>query len=202
MADVPVYNGLTDEWHPTQMLADFLTCASTCDKPLHEVAYCFMGDGRFNMGRSLLVGRDHGLDVRICAPRTCGPRRTSRPAPARGPRSPARDHLTADPDEGGPAATSCTPTCGCRWVSRRTSGRRGSSASRRTRSTPRRWPHREPARKFMHCLPAFHDARTRWAARSPTNRPGALEVTDEVFASPASTSPSTRPRTGCTPSRR
>src|SRR6476619_4027443 len=66
---VPVYNGLTDEWHPTQMLADFLTMTEHSGKAAHELTYCFMGDGRFNMGRSLLVtGAIMGSDVRICAP--------------------------------------------------------------------------------------------------------------------------------------
>src|SRR5438477_11113610 len=70
-SDVPVYNGLTDEWHPTQMLADFLTMSEHAEgKPVHEISYCFIGDGRFNMGRSLLVtGAIMGADVRICAPK-------------------------------------------------------------------------------------------------------------------------------------
>jgi ornithine carbamoyltransferase len=74
-ADVPVFNGLTDEWHPTQMLADFLTMSEHAGgRPLQQVAYCFMGDGRFNMGRSLLVtGAIMGSDVRICAPRDLWP---------------------------------------------------------------------------------------------------------------------------------
>src|SRR3954451_9713388 len=70
----PVYNGLTDEWHPTQMLADFLTMTEHSGKRPHELAYCYMGDGRFNMGRSLLVtGAIMGADVRICAPEALWP---------------------------------------------------------------------------------------------------------------------------------
>ncbi len=74
-SDVPVYNGLTDEWHPTQMLADFLTMAEHAGgRPLPEVSYCYLGDGRFNMGRSLLVmGAIMGSDVRICAPQDLWP---------------------------------------------------------------------------------------------------------------------------------
>src|SRR3982751_1417488 len=73
-AGVPVYNGLTDEWHPTQMLADFLTMQEHSHKRAHELTYCFMGDGRFNMGRSLLVtGAIMGADVRICAPEALWP---------------------------------------------------------------------------------------------------------------------------------
>ena len=73
-SDVPVFNGLTDEWHPTQMLADFLTMVEHSGKPASELSYCFMGDGRFNMGRSLLaMGAVMGSDVRICAPKELWP---------------------------------------------------------------------------------------------------------------------------------
>ncbi len=69
MPGVPVYNGLTDEFHPTQMLADILTMMEHTDKPLSQVTYAFMGDGRFNMARSYLVtGALLGMDVRIVAP--------------------------------------------------------------------------------------------------------------------------------------
>src|SRR5580698_4664100 len=68
-AGVPVWNGLTDDWHPTQMLADILTMREHTDKPLAEVAYCYLGDGRNNTANSLLVtGAMLGMDVRICAP--------------------------------------------------------------------------------------------------------------------------------------
>ena len=68
-AGVPVYNGLTDEWHPTQMLADFLTMHEASDKPYDALAYAFVGDCRFNMGRSLLVmGALMGSDVRLAGP--------------------------------------------------------------------------------------------------------------------------------------
>src|SRR5690349_15159314 len=68
-AGVPVYNGLTDEWHPTQMLADFLTMHESAHKPYDTLAYAFVGDCRFNMGRSLLVtGALLGADVRLAGP--------------------------------------------------------------------------------------------------------------------------------------
>src|SRR5580693_2561013 len=68
-AGVPVYNGLTDEWHPTQMLADFLTMHEASGKPYDQIAYAFVGDCRFNMGRSLLVmGALMGSDVRLAGP--------------------------------------------------------------------------------------------------------------------------------------
>src|ERR687897_1407042 len=73
-AGVPVYNGLTDEWHPTQMLADFLTMREHISKPLEEMAFCYLGDARFNMANSyLVVGAKLGMDVRIAAPESLWP---------------------------------------------------------------------------------------------------------------------------------
>jgi len=66
---VPVWNGLTDEAHPTQVLADLLTMQEFGEKPLHELSFCYLGDARFNMGCSLLIGGTQmGMDVRICSP--------------------------------------------------------------------------------------------------------------------------------------
>src|SRR6478735_2926099 len=73
-AGVPVYNGLTDEFHPTQMLADVLTMREHSSKPLEEIAYAFLGDARNNMGNSLLeTGAKLGMDVRIVAPQHLWP---------------------------------------------------------------------------------------------------------------------------------
>ena len=73
-AGVPVYNGLSDEFHPTQMLADMLTMREHTRKPLRDVAYCYVGDARFNTGNSLMIiGTKLGMDVRICAPRSLWP---------------------------------------------------------------------------------------------------------------------------------
>src|SRR6058998_852186 len=73
-AGVPVYNGLTDEWHPTQILADFLTIREHVPKPLDEVAFCYLGDARFNMADTYLVGgAKFGMDVRIAAPKSLWP---------------------------------------------------------------------------------------------------------------------------------
>src|SRR4051794_4428180 len=73
-AGVPVYNGLTDEWHPTQILADFLTMREHLDKPYTAMRYCYLGDARFNMANSyLIVGSTLGMDVRIAAPRSLWP---------------------------------------------------------------------------------------------------------------------------------
>src|SRR3954465_11720723 len=73
-AGVPVYNGLTDEWHPTQILADFLTFREHVPKPLSEVVFCYLGDARFNMADTYLVGGAKlGMDVRVAAPKSLWP---------------------------------------------------------------------------------------------------------------------------------
>ena len=73
-AGVPVWNGLTNEFHPTQMLADVLTMIEHSDKPLEQISYCYVGDARFNMGNSLMVvGCILGMDVRICCPASLAP---------------------------------------------------------------------------------------------------------------------------------
>src|SRR5262249_42620544 len=72
---VPVYNGLTDEWHPTQILADFMTFREHIAKPPSEVAFCYLGDARFNMADSYLIGGAKlGMDVRIASPKSLWPR--------------------------------------------------------------------------------------------------------------------------------
>src|SRR4051795_3434506 len=74
-AGVPVYNGLTDEWHPTQILADFLTIREHVPKPLDEVAFCYLGDARFNMADTYLIGAAKlGMDLRIASPKSLWPR--------------------------------------------------------------------------------------------------------------------------------
>jgi len=190
-SDVPVYNGLTDEWHPTQMLADFLTMSEHADGKLpHQVAYCFMGDGRFNMGRSLLVmGAIMGSDVRICAPEDLWPDKDVQElAHERAEESGARITITADPAEGLRGADFVHTDV---WVSM---GEPKDVWDARVRDL---LPYQVNAAaleltgnarsRFMHCLPAFHDTRTtlgRQVAES-TGVSGGLEVTDEVFSSPA-----------------
>jgi ornithine carbamoyltransferase len=73
-AGVPVFNGLTDEYHPTQMAADLMTMREHVPKPWHEISYCYVGDGRSNMGNSLMIaGCLMGMDVRIAAPKSLWP---------------------------------------------------------------------------------------------------------------------------------
>jgi ornithine carbamoyltransferase len=190
-SDVPVYNGLTDEWHPTQMLADFLTMSEHSDgRPLHQVTYCFMGDGRFNMGRSLLVmGAIMGSDVRICAPEDMWPdKEVQDVAGERAEESGARITLTADPAEGLRGADFVHTDV---WVSM---GEPKDVWAARVRDLT---PYQvnadamartdNPRARFMHCLPAFHDTRTAVGrdVAELTGMDGGLEVTDEVFSSAA-----------------
>jgi len=190
-SDVPVYNGLTDEWHPTQMLADFLTMSERSDgRPLHQVTYCFMGDGRFNMGRSLLVmGAIMGSDVRICAPEDMWPdKEVQDVARERAEESGARITLTADPAEGLRGADFVHTDV---WVSM---GEPKDVWAARVRDLT---PYQvnadamartdNPRARFMHCLPAFHDTRTAVGrdVAELTGMDGGLEVTDEVFSSAA-----------------
>jgi len=136
-AGVPVWNGLTDEFHPTQILADVLTMTEHTDKHLTDISYCYLGDARNNMGNSLMVGGCKlGMDVRLCAPEHLWPHRTSsrsartsRSRPAHGSPSPRTSTRASG------VSTTCTPTSGSPWGSRRTCGRSASSCSRRTRST-------------------------------------------------------------------
>lgn len=186
-AGVPVYNGLTDEWHPTQMLADVLTMTEHTDKPLHRVAYAYLGDARYNMGNSYLVtGALLGMDVRIVAPRLLWPDETIVALARRlADLSGARVTLTEDVKEGVRGADFVATDV---WVSM---------------GEPKEvWDERiallgpyavtmdvlratgTPDVKFMHCLPAFHDLGTK-VGREIHERHGLteLEVTDEVFES-------------------
>ena len=189
-SDVPVYNGLTDEWHPTQMLADFLTMSEHSGERPHELTYCFMGDGRFNMGRSLLVmGAIMGADVRICAPEALWPDKDVQDvARERAEESGARITLTADPEEALPGADFVHTDV---WVSMGEPNDVWKTRVDELHALPgqRRALDRtgNPRARFMHCLPAFHDTNTAVGREVAelTGMTGGLEVTDEVFASPA-----------------
>jgi len=190
-AGVPVYNGLTAEWHPTQMLADFLTMHEASGKPYDGLRYAYLGDCRFNMGRSLLVmGALMGCDVRLAGPPDLQPPKdVIALAEDIAGRTGARLTLSDDPDEAVRGVDFIHTDV---WVSMGESkdvwqervkllspyqinaallGRTG------TRSV-----------KFMHCLPAFHDTNTVVGREimEHTGMTGGLEVTDEVFQSGAS----------------
>ncbi|GMA39921.1 ornithine carbamoyltransferase [Mobilicoccus caccae] len=189
-AGVPVWNGLTDEWHPTQMLADHLTMTEHTDKPLSQIAYAYLGDARNNVGNSLLIsGALAGMDVRMVAPRSL---QNSEEIVAEARRiaesTGARITVTDDVAEGVKGADFLYTDV---WVSM---------------GEPKEvWDERiallkdyqvnaaamaatgNPATKFMHCLPAFHDRNTKVGEDIFTaTGMEALEVTDEVFESEAS----------------
>jgi ornithine carbamoyltransferase len=190
-AGVPVYNGLTDEWHPTQMLADFLTMHESSHRPYDAITYTYMGDARSNVGRSLLVmGAIMGAAVRICGPRELWPPSDVQAlAHERAERSGARVMLTDDRDEALSGADFVYTDV---WVSL---GEPKNVWDERVRLLAPYQVNREalehtgnPRVKFMHCLPAFHDQNTT-IGREVMGRTGmrdGLEVTNEVFRSPAS----------------
>ena len=187
---VPVWNGLTDEAHPTQVLADLMTMQEFGEKPLHELSFCYLGDARFNMGCSLLIGGTQmGMDLRIAAPAELQPpaelvaqMRTL--AQTTG----ARITIETDPRKAVAGADFLYTDV---WV--------------RVGEAPEVWKQRidqllpyqvttalmlatgKPRTRFMHCLPAFHNLDTE-VARQVHERYGLneLEVTDAVFESDAS----------------
>jgi ornithine carbamoyltransferase len=190
-AGVPVYNGLTDEWHPTQMLADFLTMHESSHKPYDQIACAFVGDCRFNMGRSLLVmGALMGSDVRLAGPAELHPpKEVVEIATDIARRTGARITVTENPAE---AVSGVGFIHTDVWVSM------GESKDVWTERVKILTPYQvnaallaksgNPAVKFMHCLPAFHDPNTVVGREimEHTGMTSGLEVTGEVFNSAAS----------------
>jgi ornithine carbamoyltransferase len=189
-AGVPVYNGLTDEWHPTQMLADFLTMREHIDKPLERMTFCYLGDARFNMANSyLIVGAKLGMDVRVAAPRSLWPaEELVENAREYARLSGGQITITEDVE---PAVSGCDVLLTDVWVSM------GESDDVWAERIELLRPYQinaqtmaltgNPDVKFMHCLPAFHNADTQ-VGKEIFEKFGmtALEVTEEVFESPAS----------------
>ncbi|MEU0899730.1 ornithine carbamoyltransferase [Streptomyces massasporeus] len=186
-AGVPVYNGLTDDWHPTQMLADVLTMTEHCAKPLTEVAFAYLGDARFNMGNSYLVtGALLGMDVRIVAPKAYWPaEEIVDRARALAATSGARITLTETVDEGVRGAdfvaTDVWVSMGEPkevWAERITALAPYAVTMDVLRATG------NPDVKFLHCLPAFHDLGTKVGQEiHAAYGLEYLEVSDEVFES-------------------
>ena len=186
-AGVPVWNGLTDEFHPTQILADVLTMTEFSDKPLTQIAYCYLGDARNNMGDSLLVGGAKlGMDVRLCSPKDLWPAddlvaECRRIADDTG----ARITITDDPAEGVKGVDYLYTDV---WVSM------GEDKSVWDERVKLLLPYQVNADlvaktgnkqvKFMHCLPAFHDRHTT-VGEEMFQRFGldGMEVTNDVFES-------------------
>jgi ornithine carbamoyltransferase len=189
-AGVPVYNGLTDEWHPTQILADFLTMREHLGKPLSEVAFCYLGDARFNMADTYLIGGAKlGMDVRIASPASLWPSAEFvDPARDEATRSGGRITITENVEEAVRGADVLVTDV---WVSM---GEADEVWAERIKLlTPYQVNRRameltgNPDVRFMHCLPAFHNADTQ-VGKEIAEKFGmdALEVTEEVFESPAS----------------
>ena len=189
-AGVPVYNGLTDEWHPTQILADFLTMREHSDKPLEDVIFCYVGDARFNMADTYLVGGAKlGMDVRIASPASLWPaEEVMQLAQSVADETGAQILVTEDIDKAvGGADFVLTDV----WVSM---GEPDEVWAQRIELLK---PYQVNAdlmhksgkakTKFMHCLPAFHNTDTQ-VGKEIFDKFGmeSLEVTEEVFESPAS----------------
>ena len=184
---VPVWNGLTNEFHPTQILADFMTMREHVDKPLNQVSYAYLGDARFNMGNSLMVGGcKMGMDVRIVAPKSLWPNpelvETCRKIAAE---TGATLTLTDDVDEG---VKGCDFLYTDIWVSM------GEPDEVWKERISLLMPYQvnakmmertgNPKCKFMHCLPSYHNLETQ-AGRDVFKKFGldGIEVTEEVFES-------------------
>ncbi|MFY9330235.1 MAG: ornithine carbamoyltransferase [Candidatus Nanopelagicales bacterium] len=189
-ADVPVLNGLTDEWHPSQMLADFLTMDEHRPRDATRHSYVYLGDARNNMGNSLLVmGAIMGSDVRICAPQDLWPTEQVRALAAeRAEHSGARITLTENPQEAVPGAMFVMTDV---WVSM------GEPEAVWASRVEQLLPYRVDAdlmamapssAKFMHCLPAYHDSTTAVGQKvgEQFQLHDGVEVTHDVFESTSS----------------
>ena len=189
-AGVPVWNGLTDQWHPTQMLADILTMREHAGKPLDRVSYCYLGDGRNNTASSLLVtGALLGLDVRICAPDELWPAAEVQGiARSLAAGSGARLTVTADTGEAVRGADFLYTDV---WLSM------GEPEENWDKRIDQLIPYQVNAAlmaatgnqetKFLHCLPALHNRDTEIGRQLFDARGlSGLEVTEDVFESPAS----------------
>jgi ornithine carbamoyltransferase len=190
-AGVPVYNGLTDEWHPTQMLADFLTMHEASAKSYDDISYAFVGDCRFNTARSLLVtGALMGSDVRLAGPKELWPPdEVVEIAESIAGRTGARVTITDDAAE---AVVGVGFVYTDVWVSM---GEPKDVWMDRVRllspyqvNTTLIQKTGNPAVKFMHCLPAFHDENSTVGREimELTGMTSGLEVTNDVFESDAS----------------
>lgn len=190
-AGVPVFNGLTDEYHPTQMLADVLTMREYSDKPIHSISYAYLGDARNNMGNSLLlIGAKLGMDVRIGAPKALWPHddfvvECKKFAAESG----ATITLTEDPKAAVKGVDFIHTDV---WVSM---GEPIETWDERIKLLLPYQVNKDimkasglPRTKFMHCLPAFHNSETKVGKQIAAKYPhlsNGIEVTDDVFESPA-----------------
>ncbi|WP_346845121.1 ornithine carbamoyltransferase [uncultured Rothia sp.] len=190
-AGVPVFNGLTDKFHPTQLLADTLTMSEHSDKPLRNISYAYVGDARYNIGRSLLlIGAKLGMDVRIGAPKPLQPEENFvQECQQWAQHSGGKITITENPQE---AVKNVDFIHTDVWVSM---GEPLESWEERINLLRTFQVNQElmeasgnPRVKFMHCLPAFHNADTELGKQVSQQFPEftqGIEVTEEVFESPA-----------------
>ncbi len=189
-AGVPVWNGLTNEYHPTQILADFLTMIEHSDKPIQDISFCYMGDAKNNMGNSLMVGAAKmGMDFRAAAPKQCLPEAALvAECEAIAKETGAKITLTESVEE---AVKGVDFVYTDVWVSMGEAKevwdeRVKLLAPYQVNSTAMEMSGNKDV-KFMHCLPAFHDRNTS-IGEDIYQKYGleALEVSDDVFESEAS----------------
>lgn len=187
---VPVWNGLTNEFHPTQILADFMTMMEHSDKPLHQISFCYLGDARNNMGNSLLIGAAKmGMDFRAAAPKMLHPdEELVKQAKEIAKETGAKIMISEDPEA---AVKGCDFLYTDVWVSM------GESEEAWNERLKMMKPYQvnkalmektgNPKAKFMHCLPAFHNTDTK-VGQEIHEKFGfeSMEVTEEVFESEAS----------------
>jgi ornithine carbamoyltransferase len=189
-AGVPVYNGLTDEYHPTQMLADVMTMREHSDKPISDIKYAYIGDTRSNMGHSLLiVGCLMGMDVRICGPKSLWPSdEYKKIADDLAAKSGAKLTITDDPKAAVKGVDFIHTDV---WVSM---GEPKEVWKERIQLLTPYQVNKElmkasgnPQVRFMHCLPAFHDTETTMGKQIAKDygMSNGLEVTNDVFESEA-----------------
>jgi ornithine carbamoyltransferase len=189
-ARVPVWNGMTNETHPTQVLADFLTMQEHIHKPLQAVSFCFLGDTGNNIGTSLMIGAARlGMDIRLAGPQVCWPAQNYlEQAQTFANESGARITVTEDAEQ---AVKGCDFLYTDVWVSM------GDAPDLWGSRIQQMLPYQvnsklmemteNPHTRFMHCLPALHNTDTK-LGQEIYKQYGleALEVTDEVFESQAS----------------
>ena len=187
---IPIYNGLTDDYHPTQMLADVLTMKEHCPKPINEISYCFIGDCRFNMANShLIIASKLGMDIRLISPKSLKPNpKLIEECEGYAKKSGAKITFTENLEEGVKGVDFIHTDV---WVSM---GEPEAVWEERIKLLK---PYQvtiellkktgNPYVKFMHCLPAFHNDRTEIGKKIKAKFGlDSMECTDEVFESKAS----------------